>query len=103
MGWAIMILGNLIGGFLSALSWSSRDNALLRFMSFVFPLGAGAGFWFYRYSTGFLDEQINAATKYFNGGAGEFNSMVAEAILTAIIFTIISKAVGLLFVKFIEK
>ena len=97
MSWALLLLGGIIGGVLSAYSRRDRDNIFLRIISFIVPFLCTCGFWYLQYKSG-------TATFLRNGflNADHMATNIITVVLTSVLCWAISKGIGVLIVSYIN-
>ncbi len=108
MSWIVLILGNIVGGFVSSLSWKDRGSVPLRIVSIVIPVACGAFFWYLQYKSGYAMQQFasiynSIQASVTKSGINPVSTRVFMAVITAFVFTFVSKVLGIILAKVLDK
>ncbi len=108
MNWFVLFLGNIIGGLVSALSWKDRGSVPLRLLSIFIPVACGALFWYLQFKSGYAMQQFASIYKSVRSGISSsginpVSTNVFLAAITSVAFTVVSKLLGFILSRFLDR
>ena len=99
MQWALLFIGNIIGGLISAYSMKNRESVFLRLLSIVTPITVSVVFWTLRFKSG---QVFSFAQSLQGASTNTVTNEIVTIVVTSVIFTAVSKGLGFLIAKYIE-